>query len=264
MESLSRWFEALIPGGADGKPVVITCIGSGGKTTLIWLLARRLSGKLSGGGESSARKVLVTPSTKMFIPAPAELFFDHYHPGPPPEPRPGISLAGTFNTTSGKLESLPAPELARIRGGYDVVLIEGDGSRALPLKGWADHEPQVPAFTTITAGVIPLSPLGKPLDEKNVHRLPLFCALSGASPGEILKPEHLAAVISGGQQAGTASVARGLFASALGKKILFINQVEDEAAFDAARGLAALLPPAFRAGLRIIAGSARLDTAREL
>jgi probable selenium-dependent hydroxylase accessory protein YqeC len=201
----------------------------------------------------------------MFIPAPAELFFDHYYPGPPREPRAGVSLAGNFNAASGKLESLPAPELERIRGGYDVLLIEGDGSRALPLKGWADHEPQVPPFTTITAGVIPLSPLGKPLDEKIAHRLPRFCALSGASPGEILRPEHLAAAICGAERAGTAAAARGLFASARGKRILFINQVEDEAAFDAARGLAALLPPAFRAALhRIIAGSARLDTAREL
>jgi probable selenium-dependent hydroxylase accessory protein YqeC len=310
VESLSLWFEKLIFGEsgpvADG-PAVITLVGSGGKTSLIWLLARRLS------QSRSLRKVLVTPAAKMLLPSRNGCFFDWCYNGAPPAPARGISLSGTFNEKTGKLESLPLPELEGIIGGYDVVLIEGDGSKELPLKGWAAHEPVVPSFTGITVGMLPLWPLGKPVSGKIVHRLPLFRALTGAKPGEALSLDHLAALISGSQKNGAHSAARSLrgfspndkenaqfcafstlqtpkgaqnpgvfavkgrknpqvpqaprslFSAARGKKILFINQIEDEADFSPARNLVSLLLPEFRSGLhRIIAGSVRQDTVQEL
>jgi probable selenium-dependent hydroxylase accessory protein YqeC len=267
VESLSLWFEKLIfgengPAGAGAGPAVITFTGSGGKTSLIWLLARRLSQC------HPPAKILVTPAAKMFLPSQGGRFFDRYYNGAPPSPAVGISLSGVFNEKTGKLESLPLPELERIIGGCDLVLIEGDGSKELPLKGWAAHEPVVPSFTDITVGVLPLRPLGKPVNEKIIHRLPLFCALTGAKPEEDLSPAHLAAIISGNQKNGAHSAGRSLFSGACGKKILFINQLDftnDEAAFSLASGLISLLPPEFRSSLyRIIAGSVRQDTVREI
>lgn len=267
MESLSLWFEKLIfgesgPATPGTGPAVITLVGSGGKTSFIRLLARRLS------QSHSPVKVLVTPTTKMLLPSRDGRFFDRYYNGVPPVPAGGISLAGIFNEKTGKLESLPLPELERIIGGYDVVLIEGDGSRELPLKGWAAHEPLVPSFTGITVGILPIRPLGKPVNEKIVHRLPLFRALTGAKPEEALSLDHFAALISGSQKNGAHFAGRSLFSAARGKKILFINQIEqgeDEAAFSQARKLVSLLPPEFRSGLhRIIAGSVRQDTVQEL
>ena len=248
METLSAWFGDLVFGGANNGPAVITVIGSGGKTSLIWLLARQLARRVP--------HVLVTPTTKMFLPPPAEKLFDHYSDGAPPAPLAGITLAGVFNEKTGKLESLPPPELERIVRDYDLVLIEGDGSRRLPLKGWADHEPVVPRFTDFTVGMLPLWPMGMPTSEKIIHRLPLFCALSGAKAGEALSLAHLAAAIGCGKESS-----RSLFSTAEGKKILFINQIEDEAALDQARELVGLLPLKFRSGLyRIIAGSVKRDT----
>ncbi|MDR1351993.1 MAG: putative selenium-dependent hydroxylase accessory protein YqeC, partial [Treponema sp.] len=161
MESLSAWFEKQIfgSGNSAGRAGPVTIIGSGGKTSLIWHLARRFAEK--------PRAVLVTPTAKMF---------------PPAESLPGVTVKGILNPETGKLEALPPGELEKLPAAYDIVLIEGDGSRGLPLKGWAEHEPVIPPFTAITVGVLPLWPLGRPVSEEIIHRLPEFCALTGAVP----------------------------------------------------------------------------------
>jgi len=213
----------------------ITVIGSGGKTALIWHLASSLA---------PDRKILVTPTTKMFV---------------PPSPLPGVTLAGVFNGESGKLESLPPGQLEEMIHGYDFVLIEGDGSKGLPLKAWSEDEPVVPAFTDLTIGVLPLWPIGKPVSENLIHRLPLFLTLTGAVSGEPITSGHILRVITCGVAADEASPP-GLFAKAKGKKLLFFSQAEDDAALKQARGMAAALPVEFRSGLSgIIAGSVRKD-----
>jgi probable selenium-dependent hydroxylase accessory protein YqeC len=167
---------------------------------------------------------------------------------------PGVETAGTLNRATGKLEALGPEELARTASSYDLVLIEGDGSRGLPLKGWAPGEPVVPGFTGFTAGVIPLWPLGEKVSERIIHRLPLFRRLSGAREGETLQAGHLVRVITGYRDAP------GLFAAAKGEKILLFNQIEDDAALLKAGEISALLPPAFRSSLlAVLGGSVKLD-----
>ena len=257
---LSVWFENLLLGDkavegdrpVKNAPAVVTVIGSGGKTSLIWRLAANLA---------PGRRILVTPTTKMFVPSPEEKLYDFYFNGLPASVS-GVTLAGIFNEAIGKLESLPLPVLSQIIPGYDLVLIEGDGSKGLPLKAWTDYEPVVPDFTTLTLGVLPLWPLGKPVSESLIHRLPLFLSLTGAAVGEIIKPEHITALITGG--AGGDEVP-GLFAKARGKKLLFFNQVEDDGDLNQASEIADLLPTAFRESLSgIIAGSVRLNRVSKL
>ena len=263
---LSAWFENLLFGGGKAvtaAPRVVTVIGSGGKTSLIWRLAADLASK---------RGILVTPTTKMLVPSPEEKLYDRYcnansfrddiTAGITGDPIMGITLAGVFNEAIGKLESLPLPALSQLaanrRGGaYDLVLIEGDGSKGLPLKAWAAHEPVVPDFTALTIGVLPLWPIGKPVSESLIHRLPLFLSLTGAAAGVTLKPEHIIALITRGEDKSESSSPGGLFARARGKKLLFFNQVEDDEALRQAWEIAALLAPNdFHA---VIAGSARLN-----
>lgn len=236
MESLVQWFDREFFGagrGGNTGPVVAVVIGSGGKTSLIWHLARYFALK--------PRSVLVTTTTKMFPPAETESL-------------PGIITAGRLNQRTGKLEALPLEEIAERITAYDLVLIEGDGSRGLPLKGWAEYEPVVPPFATVTIGVLPLWPLGKPVSAELIHRLTLFCDLTGADAGNALKIEHLAKVIAGGSRG------KSLFTAAAGRKILFFNQIEDEASISLAAELAALLPEDFRLHLHgIIAGSVKQD-----
>jgi probable selenium-dependent hydroxylase accessory protein YqeC len=167
----------------------------------------------------------------------------------------GITVAGRLDTA--KLLSFPLDALEKAAARYDLVLMEGDGSQGRPLKGWADWEPVVPSFTDFTVGIIPIRPLGLPVSEATVHRLALFSALTGAAGGDIVRPAHLVSLVTGAFPPGGG---RGLFAAARGKKILFINQVEDGEEMKKAEDLAAMLPGAFRKGLyAVLAGSVRLD-----
>ena len=142
--------------------------------------------------------------------------------------------------------------------------MEGDGSRGLPLKAWAEDEPVVPPFTDLTIGMLPPGFLGKPITENIIHRFQLFLALTGTVPGEDLKPEHIVRLITGAEKTGSLPLP-GLFAKARGKKLLFFNQVEDDCALKQARELTESLGFEFRSGLwKIIAGSVRDDWVVEL
>ena len=110
--------------GLEDK-AIIAVIGCGGKTSLIASLAN----------EYRHKKVLVTPTTKMF-------------------PIEGIQCLGILNEASGKLEALKQEQLEAIIPQYDLVLLEADGSAGLPCKGWLADEPVVPAFCTHTIGVV--------------------------------------------------------------------------------------------------------------
>jgi len=230
--------------------VVITVIGSGGKTSLIWRLAASFAAQ-------NGRKVLVSPTTKMFVPAPKEKIYDRYYNYNLTQnikPEPGITLAGCFNESSSKLESLPDKTLNQLIADYDITLIEGDGAKGLPLKAWNKDEPVVPPFTTLTIGVLPLWVLGKTVSEKLVHRLPLFLELTGAVEGESITPEHFVSIITGNK------TQPGLFAKARGKKLLYFSDADSNDAVRQGQEIENLLPAEFRDGLNgIITGCVLSD-----
>lgn len=167
---------------------------------------------------------------------------------------PSDAFAKSVDEAMAAYKLLPLPDrtyelLSGPDGPFPLLLLEADGSRMLPLKGWGPQEPLVPDFATATIGVIPVRLLGRPLDFRHVHRWPIFKELSGLREGEVLRADHLAAVISG---------SRGLFAHARGRKILFFSQIEDAVALDQAASIVDALPPETLADLDCIAaGSAR-------
>ncbi len=70
-----------------------------------------------------------------------------------------------------------------------AMLVEADGSRRLPLKAPAGHEPALPGFVETVVVVAGMSALGKPLDQNWVHRPERFSACSGISQGETITAE---------------------------------------------------------------------------
>ena len=239
---------------ANARPAgtAVAVIGSGGKTTLVWLLASTFRHE----------RVLVTTTVKMWLPEP-----DQYDAFPDPAvftaagpaaqaAPPGITFAGVRLSAEGKIGALPPEALASRRTHFDKLFIEADGSRRRPYKGWADHEPVVPEWTDLTIAVLPPPQSGRIVSEACVHRLPEFLAISGAVPGEPLRPAHLAAAIAH---------PNGLLARARGRIVLFFSQVETGEARKAAEETAALLPPACRERLwKIVAGSACDNTAEAI
>ena len=88
---------------------------------------------------------------------------------------------------------LPARLLAR--EGVDWVVVEADGSRMLPVKAPAAHEPVVPAETDLLVAVAGIDALAGSIREV-AHRPELVSAIAGCGVDQSLTPEGLAAVLA--------------------------------------------------------------------
>jgi len=267
---------------------VVSIVGSGGKTSLLWRLAE----------ENRGRRVLVSTTTKMWFP-PTEAFdwdvsvgrdvyimpcgciapsanacygsvggcrgaqcapvADGLHCiaggteniatcGRTLRPPTGISLLyGAIE--QGKILAPDIERLTDLSAKAELTLLECDGSSGLPLKGWASHEPVVPCFTTVTIGILPLWAIGRQVCESVVHRMPEFCRIAGAEPGETVTAMHLARVIGHSE---------GLFAQERGRRVLFLN---DRGSVDNRGSAAGGMTPPLRGAEAIVS---HLDTPMEV
>ena len=196
---------------------IISVVGCGGKTSLIEHLARC----------NLDKKVLVSPTAKMF-PIIANDITQCYtieeslhHTA-----HIGVQCFGQLNEKTNKLEALPDQILAELTLQYNIVLLEADGSRSLPFKGWRDNEPVVPIYSTHTIGVATLSALRRPATEDNVHNLNEFLSLTGLKRGDTITEYAVEAMICSSQ---------GMFKNAVGAKYLIIPKVENETEHQVAR-----------------------------
>lgn len=211
---------------------MVTIIGTGGKTSLLWRLA----------WDHKGEKVLVTTTTKMGPLSPPG--HDHIVTSdtiPKDGALPGITLAGDLHS-SGKLMTLQPDVLEQVAPYYDLVLIEGDGSKRRPCKGWADYEPVIPDDTGITIGVIPLWMVGQRVSEETVLRMDAFCRISGAKVGDEITLGHIAGMVGHPD---------GLMSRARGRRILLLN-CYNEGDIHRAGELLPLLPGKFLARMDFI------------
>jgi len=184
---------------------VIALVGGGGKTTAMFRLADELARP-----SPQKMRVLTTTSTRIFAAqikrAPAHVTFD-------PEQQtitdilPQLDralvehdyglLIGQADPESGKAFGV-SPEIIdtlALTGKFDVIINEADGSRMRPLKAPADHEPVIPASTTLVVPVVGLDALGQPLHDDTVHRAGRVSRLSGTPLGHPVTAETVAAVL---------------------------------------------------------------------
>lgn len=238
---------------------VVTLVGGGGKTTAMF----RLAGEL----QAMDRRVVTTMTTKIFVEqmarAPARLILegegallaqlggalaDHGH----------VLIAGGTIVEQEKVQGVPPELLNRIAAhpAVDVVIVEADGSRRLPFKAPAAHEPVIPSSATIVAPMIGLDVLGLPLNAEHVHRPTLVAELTGAALGDPVTPEMMAAVLAhrdGG--------AKGL--PPRGRLVPILNKVT-VARLPAARQIARLLLAQPHVDSVLIAAVAEPDPVREV
>ena len=123
---------------------VISVTGAGGKTSLIFAWAKELA--------ASGKKVVITTTTHMAK-----------YGGPLDE---GITIIADDDPGHpGKVMSPGDDILEKLRDEADVVLIEADGSRRMPLKWPSPWEPVVPEYSDFTVCVAGLSALGRNTSE---------------------------------------------------------------------------------------------------
>lgn len=159
------------------KPVSrIAFIGSGGKTTAMFQLARQWPAP-----------VIVTATTHLATDQ-LKLADQHFVVTSPADVReaslgPGVCLFTGPNGENDRTRGVDDRTLAEIRAVAEALncplLIEADGSRQRPLKAPADHEPPIPDFVDTVVVVAGMSGLGKPLHSDWVHRPEQFAALTG-------------------------------------------------------------------------------------
>ncbi len=222
------------------KNDVVSLAGAGGKTSLMFRLAEE--------AKELGFKVLVTTSTKIFVPDRAQydridLSGTLFSGGAVRDS--GIYLGGTPAPVSGKMTGAVPELLASRRKLFDLVLIEADGAAAKPLKGWNSTEPVIPLFTTKTIGVLDIQAIGRIIDAALVHRLEIFTGLTGGKAGDAVTVEHLVRVVNHNQ---------GLFKGAQGTKILYLNKVESAVDRSNVNRLRARLQAKLK-NLHIVAGS---------
>ena len=206
------------------RPGITALIGSGGKTTALYLLAHELQ---------SSGTVLCTTTTHIRPPSHIPLLTapTYYTLTSALRSHRCLCLGTPDGHNKLTAPSIPIPHLAQIA---DYVLVEADGSRGLPLKAHLPHEPVIPPGTTQTILLVGASAFHHPAQE-TAHRPDHFCALAGITPQTPIAPYHIASV---------------LLHENLGSKI-FINQVESREALTQAQALASLMhKPVFAGSLK--------------
>ena len=190
-----RDLDVLLP-FLNEKNHVVSLVGGGGKTTLMYAMARLCAAK--------GWKVLA--STTTHIQCPPEEFRARTEAD-----RNTLWAAGRYavagvDTGNGKLKALPMEQLRRWMRDADFVILEADGSKRLPCKAPTAHEPVLLPESDVVLAVAGLSAAERPLREV-CFRLETACTLLEALPDDCLTPAMLAKLLAdaegGRKDAGT-------------------------------------------------------------
>ena len=164
------------------KGHIVSLVGGGGKTTLLYAMARHCAAK--------GWRVLVSTTTHIQRPecnwARAEA------------QRNALWRAGMFVVAGAPAEPnklTQPPELQAWMAEADAVFLEADGAKRLPCKAPAAHEPVLLPESDIVLAVAGLSAMERPLREV-CFRLENACALLGVGPETPLTPELLAKLLA--------------------------------------------------------------------
>ena len=212
---------------------MISLVGAGGKTTLMFRLAKELV--LQG------KKVITTTTTKILEPSSEQtsrLVVDSdekrvQHLVTLHLDRDRHLTVARERLGSGKLQGV-SPEVATAlwdSTGADTVIIEADGAAGRPVKAPREHEPVIPSKTTLVIALLGLDGIGQRLNDEYAFRPELISRLTGVGMGEKMTGRLLAIVMTHGE-----GIFRG---TPEGSRVVsFINKVDLPNALENGRELA--------------------------
>ncbi|MBS4839987.1 MULTISPECIES: selenium cofactor biosynthesis protein YqeC [Clostridium] len=168
------------------KKNVISFVGAGGKTTLIYNMAEELM-KLG-------KNVIITTTTNMFISEKYFLYSSDLVEIKKYLNKSKIVVLGTpvGNNKFTSLTNVSYDELIEI---CDFLLIESDGSRRLPLKAPHDHEPVIIDKSNIIIGVAGIDSVGKSIKDI-CHRKEVVCNILNVDESHIITEEDIGVLLS--------------------------------------------------------------------
>lgn len=165
---------------------IISFVGAGGKTTLIYNLAEEL--------QSLGKKVIVTTTTNMFIPEKYFLHSTNLIEINNKLKQDGIVVLGK-PIGNNKFTSLDYEFYDKLPEICDFLLIESDGSRRLPLKAPDKHEPVIIDKSNIIIGVAGIDSVGKPIKDI-CHRKEIVCDILNVDESHIITEMDVAYLLS--------------------------------------------------------------------
>ena len=139
------------------KPQLIAVVGAGGKTTIIHMLAEELS--------ALGYRVVITTTTHMMKPER-----DCYEWKDMPELQPGDIIYLGADCGNGKIMKPKELSFVTLKERADMILVVADGSKKMPLKVPAEHEPVLPKETDLVIGVLGYQSVGRCVKEVS-HRV---------------------------------------------------------------------------------------------
>lgn len=177
---------------------VISLVGGGGKTTLMFALARELA--------SEGNSVITTTTTKILEPSPSEtplLLLE------PDEDKMLKLLANNLHRhhhitiarerlASRKLRGI-SPELVVKLGKLNqisYIIVEADGAARKSLKAPGPNEPVIPSNTSLVIAVVGIDAMGTRLTEENVFRSEIVSKLLKLPLGKTISAESIALLIT--------------------------------------------------------------------
>ena len=212
---------------------VISLVGGGGKTTLMFTLARELA--------AAKGTVVTTTTTKIMEPLPSEtscLILEEdetcmvtaflskrnkcRH----------ITLAKR-KLPSGKLDGISPELVVRLAGMPEIasIIVEADGAARKPLKAPNATEPVIPENTSLVIPVVGVEAVGCRLTEDEVFRPEIVSRLLGLPQGEVISAEAVALLMTHPQ-----GIIKGCPPDAM--IVPFINKVDMEGGLSRGRDVA--------------------------
>jgi probable selenium-dependent hydroxylase accessory protein YqeC len=177
---------------------VISLVGGGGKTTLMFALAQ----ELASGGDC----VITTTTTKIFEPSPSEAplllletdegelmrlllgnLAKHRH----------ITVA-SGKLSSGKLDGVSPEFVVELAGLSQVscIVVEADGAAHRSLKAPNQTEPVIPLNTSLVIPVVGIDAVGCRLTEEDVFRPEIASDLLGLPLGGVISTDAVAFLVT--------------------------------------------------------------------
>ncbi|MFC1910708.1 selenium cofactor biosynthesis protein YqeC [Chloroflexota bacterium] len=176
------------------KGEVVSLVGGGGKTSLMFALAYGLT--------ENGKKVITTTTTRIEEPSAGQtqkLIVEA-------DEEKMLGLTGQYLKSFGHItiarERLPDDKLKGISPGLvdrlavasiaHCVIVEADGAGGRPLKAPIAREPVIPASTSLVIPVVGVEAVGCLLTEELVFRVDSVAGLLGLAYGAVITAKHVA------------------------------------------------------------------------
>ena len=190
---MTRDFPLLSDALGIRRGQLVALVGGGGKTGAMLTVSRELADRGWRVLASTTTRVGQSVATSMPV---LTMTGDE----PPEELGDAMSESGRVFLSGGlgddgKLLGVDPWTLTTIRDRRiaDVVIVEADGARQLPLKAPCEHEPLLPPGVDLVSPMAGLDALGRPIEQGYVHRPELLRQLTSS---DVVTPEVIADVLT--------------------------------------------------------------------